>query len=124
MTMQTKAQRRYQCSYNICMFVCTCLCAHACMRVYVYVCLCVCAYVCMCVCVCVCVCVLCVCSGRNKGQKLVAIFFEDRTFCRLLIAFPLKMYGKFGQPNAEIGQKMGNGQLLFLALCVCICVQW
>ena len=31
----------------------------------------------------------------------------------------------FGQPNAEIGQKMANGQLLFLSLayvCVCACV--
>ena len=24
----------------------------------------------------------------------------------------------FGRPNAEIGQKMANGRLLFLALCV------
>ena len=24
----------------------------------------------------------------------------------------------FNQPNVEIGQKMANGQLLFLALCV------
>ena len=38
-------------------------------------------------------------SGRNKGQKLVGRFFEDRTFCRLLIAIPLKMYSKFGQPK-------------------------
>ena len=28
-----------------------------------------------------------------------AVFFEDRTFCRLSIAFPLKMYSKFGQPK-------------------------
>ena len=26
-------------------------------------------------------------------------FFEDGTFCRLLIAVPLKMYSKFGQPK-------------------------
>ena len=41
----------------------------------------------------------------------------------LLIAVPLKMYRKiwptkmdFGRPNAEIGRKMANGRLLFLAL--------
>ena len=28
----------------------------------------------------------------------------------------------FGWPNAEIGQKMANGQLLFLALAVCVFV--
>ena len=50
------------------------------------------------------------------------VFYEDRTFCRLLIAFPLKMYSEFGRPkcilgpNAEIGGKMANGLLLFLAL--------
>jgi len=38
-------------------------------------------------------------SGRNKGQKLVSHFFDDRTFCRLLIAIPLKMYSKIGQPK-------------------------
>jgi len=37
------------------------------------------------------------CSGRNKGQKLVGRFFEYRTFCRLLIAIPLKMYSKIDQ---------------------------
>jgi len=42
-------------------------------------------------------------------------FFEDRTFCRLLIVIPLKMYSKI-EPNVEIGQKIANGQLLFLAL--------
>ena len=57
--------------------------------------------------------------GINKDQKLVDHFLENRT---LLIAVPLKMYSKFGQPkwisrpNAEIGQKMANGHLLFLAL--------
>ena len=55
-------------------------------------------------------------SGRNKSQKLVSRFFEDGTFCGLLMAFPLKMYSKFGWPNVEIGWKMGNGQLLFLGL--------
>jgi len=29
----------------------------------------------------------------------------------------------FGQPNVEIGRKMANGQLLFLALHVCIFCQ-
>ena len=47
-----------------------------------------------------------------------AVFFEDRTFCRLLIAVPLKMYSKmnFGWSNVKIGRKIANGQLLFLAL--------
>jgi len=35
-------------------------------------------------------------SGRNKSQKLVGHFFEDRTICRLLIAIPLEMYIKIG----------------------------
>jgi len=39
------------------------------------------------------------CSGSNKGQKLVGCFCEDRTFCRLLIIIPLKMYSKIGQPK-------------------------
>ena len=60
-------------------------------------------------------------SRRNKGQKLVSRYFENQTFCRLLIVVPLKMYSKFGrldfgQPNVEIGRKMSTGQLLFLAL--------
>jgi len=62
-------------------------------------------------------------SSRNKGQKLVGCFFEDRTFCRLLIAIPLKIYSKISQPKwilvsqmLKYGRKMANGQLLFLAL--------
>ena len=54
---------------------------------------------------------------RNKDQKLVGHFFEDRIFYRLLIAVPLKnaqeiwpIIMDFGQPNAEIGWKMANGQ--------------
>ena len=39
------------------------------------------------------------CSGRNKDLKLVGRIFENRTFCRLLIAIPLKMYSRFGQPK-------------------------
>ena len=35
-------------------------------------------------------------SARNKDQKLVGRFSEDRIFYRLLTAVPLKMYGKFG----------------------------
>jgi len=65
-------------------------------------------------------------SGGNKGQKLVGCFFEDRTFFRLLIAIPLKMYSKIGRPKQIlVGQmlklvwKMANGQLLFLALYTC-----
>ena len=38
-------------------------------------------------------------SVRNKGQKLVSCFLENQTFCRFLIAVPLKMYSKFGQPK-------------------------
>ena len=34
-------------------------------------------------------------SDRNKGQKLVGRFLKNWTFCRLLIADPLKMYSKF-----------------------------
>ena len=67
-----------------------------------------------------CYCMASLYSGRNKGQKLVGRFFKNQTFCRLLRAVPLKMYSKFvrpfGQPYVEIGRKMANGQLLFLAL--------
>ena len=38
-------------------------------------------------------------SARNKDQELVGRFFEDGIFYRLLIAVPLKMYRKFGQPK-------------------------
>ena len=38
-------------------------------------------------------------SARNKDQKLVSHFFEDRIFYRLLIAVPLRMYRKVDQPN-------------------------
>ena len=54
-------------------------------------------------------------SARNKDQKSVGHFLKTVYF-RLLTAVPLKMYRKFGQPNAEIGWKMANGRLLFLAL--------
>ena len=36
-------------------------------------------------------------SARNKDQKLVGHFYEDRIFYRLLITVPLKIYRKFGQ---------------------------
>ena len=42
--------------------------------------------------------VLLCCSGRNKSG-ISRLFFEDGTFCRLLMAFPLKMYSKFGRPK-------------------------
>ena len=45
-------------------------------------------------------------SGRNKSQKLVGHFFEDGTLCRLLIAFPLKMYNKFDQPKQILVDQM------------------
>ena len=35
-------------------------------------------------------------SARNKDQKLIGRFSEDRIFYRLLIAIPLKVYRKFG----------------------------
>ena len=44
-------------------------------------------------------CLTCSNSARNKDQKLVGRFFEDRIFDRLLIAVPLKMYRKDGRPK-------------------------
>ena len=46
-----------------------------------------------------------------RVRNWLAVFPENQTFCRLLIAVPLKMYSRptkmdFGWPNAEIGQKM------------------
>ena len=38
-------------------------------------------------------------SARNKDQKLVSRFFENRIFYRLLIVVPLKMYRKYCQPK-------------------------
>ena len=35
-------------------------------------------------------------NGRNKDQKLVSHFFENRIFCRVLIVVSLKVYSKFG----------------------------
>ena len=35
-------------------------------------------------------------SARNKDQKLVSRFYEDRIFYRLLITVPLRMYRKVG----------------------------
>ena len=75
---------------------------------------------CMCICVYVFIVYVCMCvgmySGRNKDQKLVGCFFENP-----VKIWPTKM--DFGQPIAEIGWKMANGQLLFLALCTCMCVR-
>ena len=58
-------------------------------------------------------------SARNKDQKLVGRFSENRYFLRLLIAVPIENVQEvwltkmnFGWPNAEIGQKMANGQLI------------
>ena len=96
------------------MCVCVCVCVYVC----VFVCACVCVYVCVCMRVCVCVhacmctCVymwVCMCEGsaRNKDQKLVGRFFEDRIFYRLLTAVPLKMYEEFGRPKwIMIGQML------------------
>ena len=54
----------------------------------------------MCTCTCVCLC-MCNCdsSVKDKSQKLVGRFWEDRTFYRLLTAVPLKLYSKFGRPK-------------------------
>ena len=38
-------------------------------------------------------------TTRNEDQKLVCCFYEYRIFYRLLIAVPLQMYRKFGQPK-------------------------
>ena len=39
----------------------------------------------------------CIFSGRNKGQNLIGHFLKmHSTFCRLLIATPLKMYNNLG----------------------------
>ena len=45
-------------------------------------------------------------SGGNKSQKLVGRFSEHGPFCRLLMAFLLKIYSKFGQ----MLKLVGNGQ--------------
>ena len=49
-----------------------------------------------------------------------AVFFENRIFLGYWLLSPLKMYWptkmNFGRPNTEIGWKMANGRLLFLAL--------
>ena len=75
----------------------------------------------------VCICVYaCMCSGRNKNQKLVSCFFEDRTFVGYLLPYHWKCTviwptkSNFGWPYVEIGQKMADGQLPFLALYVCM----
>ena len=39
-------------------------------------------------------------SARNKDQKMVGHFYEDRiNFYRLLISAPLRMYRNFGRPK-------------------------
>ena len=38
-------------------------------------------------------------SARNKDQKLISHFYEDRIFYRLLITVPLRMYRKVGRPK-------------------------
>ena len=60
-------------------------------------------------------------SARNKDQKLVGhflkIFYGVIKYCPIENVqenWPTKM--DFGRPNAEIGRKMVNGWLLFLAL--------
>ena len=80
-------------------------------------------------------------SARNKDQKLVGCFFEDRIFYRLLIiTVPLKVYRKYGRSKwILVGQMLklvGKWPMadLFLALStqhctlqlvvmVCLCLQ-
>ena len=56
-------------------------------------------------------------SPRNKDQKLVCRLFKMHGIFTLLSQcnarkiWPLKI--NFGLPNAEIGQKMANGQCYF-----------
>ena len=61
-------------------------------------------------------------SARNKNQKLVDGFFEDRIFYRLLIAVLLKIYRKFVRPKwilvSQMLKLVGKWPMadLFLAL--------
>ena len=55
-------------------------------------------------------------SARNKTQKLVGCFLKVADCCP--IEYVQEMWPTimdFGWPNVEIGWKMTNGQLLFLA---------
>ena len=58
-----------------------------------------------------------------RKRNWSAVFVKMNTFW-LLIAVPTENVQEiwltkmdYGRPNAEIGRKMANGQLLFLALC-------
>ena len=62
-------------------------------------------------------------SARNKDQKLVGHFFLKIGYFLGYLLLPIKNVQEiwltkmdFGRPNSEIGRKMANGQLLFLAL--------
>ena len=86
--------------YSVC--ACVCVCADACVHVDACG---VCtrpsvrAYRHLCLGVCGCIYGVCIINARNKDQKLVGHFFEDRIFYRLLITVPLKMYRKYGRPK-------------------------
>ena len=73
-------------------------CMHACIHTYIhtYVRTYVRTYVCMYVYVCMHIRMYVYVSSRNKSE-IGWLFFEDRTFCKLLIAVQLKIYSKFGQ---------------------------
>ena len=61
-------------------------------------------------------------SDRNKNQKLVSRFLKIGLFVGYWLTSHWKYtvsladQNGFGQPYVEIGQKMADGQLLFLAL--------
>ena len=100
--------RMYVCMY-VCMYVGTYICTYVCMYVHMYICMYVCTYVCMYVHMYVCTYIWyssfltltlniqVVIEIRIRHWS--AIFFEDQTFCMLLIGVPLKMYSKIGQPK-------------------------
>ena len=68
----------------------------------------------------------CLCSARNKDQLKIG-YFIGYSLCpieNVQVIWLTKM--DFGQPNAEVGRKMANGWLLFLALLMhtaCMLVQ-
>ena len=56
-------------------------------------------------------------------SEIGRLFFKIKYFTCFCTAVPLKMCGEiwpikidFGRPNGEVGRKMANGGLLFLAL--------
>ena len=59
----------------------------------------------------------------SEGSEIGRPFFETRTFLQVINCHPIENVQKiwptkmdFGRPNVEIGWKMVNSRLLFLAL--------